>query len=243
MKLKIENSMKVKFLFLVIAYLLFFYFLIIKNIFIFLELKEYKSSEEIAIQRLSIENEELKNSISARKKELEYKVSFLENLKLSKDDKVDFESLSKAFEEINSLMNKNNILFESFSRLQKYDNIYKTSLSFSADEKDLINFIKGLENSGYYFNLSSSYLKIYSSDKNLSAKIPILFKINNKFKKTAFESQNSIINKNIFVKNRTSSKLQSYIRIGNNKFYRANNLNANIQENQDPSSTVVDNKK
>lgn len=220
LKIKFEDNLKLKFLVLVILYLIFFYFFIFKNIRDYIELQGYIDNEQIKIQKLTLENTELKNSLTSKKEDFEKELLLLEKKKENKDDKLVFPKISDAFELIDKYMVKNNIIFESFGRSQKNGNMKTISFTFRASEEDSINFFKDLENSEYYFKLSDSYFSLSTSNVQILSRVSIKIKINENFEKTAIDNK---LSENIFFKSQKKDKNSSYMRIGNNKFYRTNN--------------------
>lgn len=217
LKLKSEDHLKLKFLTLVILYLIFFYFFIFKNILVYLELKEFITSEEIKIEKLNFENSELEKSLVLKEENLKEELLLFEEMKEKTNEKLPFPKISDAFELINMYMDKNNIIFESFGRSQKSGNIKNISFSFKAFEENCINFLKDLEDSEYYFKLNESYFSLASLNSQVLCKLTIKFKLNDSFEKIAIQKN---INENIFLKTINSNENSSYMRIGNNKFYR-----------------------
>lgn len=219
-KLKFEDNSKLKFLFLAILYFIFFYFFIFKNVLTYFELKEYISTENIKIQKLNIENAELKNSLIFKKKNLEKALLSLNETAERTDNKLSFSKISDVFHILNKYIEKNNIVFDAFGRSQKNGNIRNISFTFKATEEDSINFFKDLENSNYYFKLSNSHFSLISLNNQILCKISIQFKVTNIFKKVSIENNNI---ENIFLQTSKRDKNSSYMRIGNNKFYGTNN--------------------
>ena len=213
---------------LVILYLTFFYFLIFKNILNFFELKEYIASSEIKKEKMKIENEELKKSLEIKKKSFEERLAYINNINISRNKKLIFSKISEALNKINMYMIKNKIDFVSLGRIQKNENIINVSLSFMANEENTVNFIKDIENSTFYFSLNDSYFKIELSEKNLLSKFYIKFKVAENFKKMYI-----IDNKNYSLFNHIENleNSNSYMRIGNNIFYKENGIN-NIKGGQ-----------
>lgn len=216
LKLKLEEHLKLRFLVLVVLYLIFFYFFIFKNILLYLDLKEFITSEEIKIEKLNLENSELEKSLALKEENLKKELLLLEEMKEKTNDKLPFSKISDAFELINMYMDKNNIIFESFGRSQKSGNIKNISFSFKAFEENCINFLKDLEDSEYYFKLNESYFSLASLNSQVLCKLSIKFKLSDNFEKTATQKN---INENIFLKTINSDDKPSYMRIGNNKFY------------------------
>lgn len=230
-KLKLEENLKLRFLILVILYLIFFYFFIFKNILNYLELQEFIASELIKIEKLNWENAELKKSLILKEENLKKEIMAFDELKQKVDDKLIFSKISEAFELIDMYMNKNNIIFESFGRSQKNGNIKSISFSFKAIEKDLINFLKDLEESEYYFKLSDSFFSLSALNSQVLCKLTIKFKLNENFEKISIQKNK---NESIFMKNVNKDESSSYIRIGNNKFYKTYKNNSgkkNSKEN------------
>lgn len=213
---------------LVILYLTFFYFLIFKNILNFFELKEYITSNEIKKEKMKIENEELKKSLEIKKKSFEERLTYINNISINRNKKLIFSKISEALNTINMYMIKNKIDFISLGRIQKNENIISVSLSFMATEENTVNFIKDIENSAFYFSLNDSYFKIELSEKNLLSKFYIKFKVAENFKKMYI-----INNKNYSLFNHIENleNSNSYMRIGNNIFYKKNSIN-NIKGGQ-----------
>ncbi|WP_022820119.1 hypothetical protein [Fusobacterium russii] len=216
-KLKLEDHLKLRLLILVILYLLFFYFFIFKNILTYLELNEFITSQQIKIEKLNLENTELSKSLILKEENLKKELLLLEELKEKTDEKLLFPKISDAFKLINMYMDKNNISFESFGRSQKNGNIKSISFSFKAFEENCINFLQDLENSEYYFKLNESYFSLTSLNSQVLCKLTIKFKLSDNFEKT---SNPKNINENIFLKVINKDRSSSYMRIGNNKFYR-----------------------
>lgn len=230
-KLKLEENLKLRFLILVILYLIFFYFFIFKNILNYLELQEFIASELIKIEKLNWENAELKKSLILKEENLKKEIMAFDELKQKVDDKLIFSKISEAFELIDMYMNKNNIIFESFGRSQKNGNIKSISFSFKAIEKDLINFLKDLEESEYYFKLSDSFFSLSALNSQVLCKLTIKFKLNENFEKISIQKNK---NESIFIKNVNKDESSAYIRIGNNKFYKTYKNNSgkkNSKEN------------
>lgn len=230
-KLKLEENLKLRFLILVILYLIFFYFFIFKNILNYLELQEFIASELIKIEKLNWENAELKKSLMLKEENLKKEIMAFDELKQKVDDKLIFSKISEAFELIDMYMNKNNIIFESFGRSQKNGNIKSISFSFKAIEKDLINFLKDLEESEYYFKLSDSFFSLSALNSQVLCKLTIKFKLNENFEKISIQKNK---NESIFIKNVNKDESSAYIRIGNNKFYKTYKNNSgkkNSKEN------------
>lgn len=230
-KLKLEENLKLRFLLLVILYLIFFYFFIFKNILNYLELQEFIASELIKIEKLNWENAELKKSLILKEENLKKEIMAFDELKQKVDDKLIFSKISEAFESVDMYMNKNNIIFESFGRSQKNGNIKSISFSFKAIEKDLINFLKDLEESEYYFKLSDSFFTLSALNSQVLCKLTIKFKLNENFEKISIQKNK---NESIFMKNVNKNESSSYIRIGNNKFYKTYKNNSgkkNSKEN------------
>lgn len=230
-KLKLEENLKLRFLILVILYLIFFYFFIFKNILNYLELQEFIASELIKIEKLNWENAELKKSLILKEENLKKEIMAFDELKQKVDDKLIFSKISEAFESVDMYMNKNNIIFESFGRSQKNGNIKSISFSFKAIEKDLINFLKDLEESEYYFKLSDSFFSLSALNSQVLCKLTIKFKLNENFEKISIQKNK---NESIFMKNVNKDESSSYIRIGNNKFYKTYKNNSgkkNSKEN------------
>lgn len=213
---------------LIILYLAFFYFLIFKNILNFFELKEYITSSEIKKEKMKIENEELKKSLEIKKKSFEERLAYINNINICSNKKLIFSKISEALNTINMYMIKNKIDFVSLGRIQKNENIINVSLSFMANEENTVNFIKDIENSVFYFSLNDSYFKIELSEKNLLSKFYIKFKVAENFKKMYI-----IDNKNYSLFNHIENleNSNSYMRIGNNVFYKKNGIN-NIKGGQ-----------
>lgn len=213
---------------LIILYLAFFYFLIFKNILNFFELKEYIASSEIKKEKMKIENEELKKSLEIKKKSFEERLTYINNINICSNKKLIFSKISEALNTINMYMIKNKIDFVSLGRIQKNENIINVSLSFMANEENTVNFIKDIENSAFYFSLNDSYFKIELSEKNLLSKFYIKFKVAENFKKMYI-----IDNKNYSLFNHIENleNSNSYMRIGNNIFYKKNSIN-NIKGGQ-----------
>lgn len=213
---------------LIILYLTFFYFLIFKNILNFFELKEYIASSEIKKEKMKIENEELKKSLEIKKKSFEERLAYINNININRNKKLIFSKISEALNTINMYMIKNKIDFVSLGRIQKNENIINVSLSFMATEENTVNFIKDIENSAFYFSLNDSYFKIELSEKNLLSKFYIKFKVAENFKKMYI-----IDNKNYSLFNHIENleNSNSYMRIGNNIFYKENSIN-NIKGGQ-----------
>lgn len=213
---------------LIILYLAFFYFLIFKNILNFFELKEYITSNEIKKEKMKIENEELKKSLEIKKKSFEERLTYINNISINRNKKLIFSKISEALNTINIYMIKNKIDFVSLGRIQKNENIISVSLSFMATEENTVNFIKDIENSAFYFSLNDSYFKIELSEKNLLSKFYIKFKVAENFKKMYI-----IDNKNYSLFNHIENleNSNSYMRIGNNIFYKENSIN-NIKGGQ-----------
>ncbi|MDY4010078.1 MAG: hypothetical protein SOY60_00225 [Fusobacterium gastrosuis] len=213
---------------LVILYLAFFYFSIFKNILNFFELKEYITLNEIKKEKMKIENEELKKSLEIKKKSFEERLTYINNINICSNKKLIFSKISEALNTINMYMIKNKIDFVSLGRIQKNENIINVSLSFMANEENTVNFIKDIENSAFYFSLNDSYFKIELSEKNLLSKFYIKFKVAENFKKIYI-----IDNKNYSLFNHIENlkNSNSYMRIGNNIFYKKNGIN-NIKGGQ-----------
>ncbi|MBQ3437723.1 MAG: hypothetical protein IJG31_04350 [Fusobacterium sp.] len=219
-KFKIENKLNIKFIILILVYLFFFYFFIIKSIFSYMDLKEYLLSERTKNEKLTLENSELKKVLEIKKENFIKESQNLENPEKKKlYEKKNFNNISEALNFIDETMLKNNISFESIARYQKDEDIISVSLSFSASEKNIKKFFYDLENSHYFFNLSNKYFKIFINDE-LSAKLSVQFRVNDKLENETL--QNNIIKESdfIFKSNPKNSKKSSYMRIGNNKIYK-----------------------
>lgn len=207
-----------KFSFLAVLYLIFFYFLIFKNILNFFELKEYINKNEIKRKSLSIENEELEKSLNKKKEFFEKRLSNFNSINIDENNKLKFANISEALNTINMYIHKNKIDFISLGRIQKSgSNLINISLSFSTNEDSLINFINDLENSEFYFALNDSHFKIELVERILLTNFNIKFKLTESFEKILIND-----NKNfkLFSDIENSKISNSYMRIGNNIFYK-----------------------
>lgn len=207
-----------KFSFLAVLYLIFFYFLIFKNILNFFELKEYINKNEIKRKSLSIENEELEKSLNKKKEFFEKRLSNFNSINTDENNKLKFANISEALNIINMYIHKNKIDFISLGRIQKSgSNLINISLSFSTNEDSLINFINDLENSEFYFALNDSHFKIELVERILLTNFNIKFKLTESFEKILIND-----NKNfkLFSDIENSKISNSYMRIGNNIFYK-----------------------
>lgn len=207
-----------KFSFLTGLYLIFFYFLIFKNTLNFFELKEYINKNEIKRKSLAIENEELEKSLNKKKEFFEKRLSNFNNISTDEDNKLKFSNVSEALNSINMYIHKNKINFISLGRIQKSgSNIINISLSFSTNEDNLISFINDLENSEFYFSLNDSHFKIELVEKILLTNFNIKFKLTENFEKIL---TNDNKNFKLFSDIENKSISNSYMRIGNNIFYK-----------------------
>lgn len=224
-----------KFSILIIVYLVFFYFLIFKNMLNLFELKEQINSNGIKKQALVIENIELEKSLETKRKSYEEKISYFDNMNKKQDSKLIFPKIADALNNINMYMLKNNIYFESLGRIQKNGDTVNVSLAFSGNEKDTINFIKELENAEFYFSLNENSFKIGLSDKKLLTKMNVKFKVENSYEKMYIDDNKNF---SLFNSSENIENSNSYMRIGNNIFYKKN-----IQDKQEQNKQSGGDKK
>lgn len=236
----LEKKNTLKFLILVIFYLILFYFLIFKNLLIYFQIKEYIEVETLKSNKLKLENSELALSLKRKESEHKEKLDEIENFKTKKNNKLSFDKISTAFYKLDTFMKNRNIFPETLGRIQKKDkNLTNISLSFKADEENLLNFIKDLENSNFYFNLTESYFKIssFENENILISRVNIEFKLNENFEKTEIEIKNN--NTKLFYTKNLKSENSSFIRMGNNIFYKKvlNGSSNNNEKKENLNST------
>ena len=180
----------------IFSFLFVFYFLIFRNIFTLMEVRENIEQKEIEIEKLRYEKK-------------------LENL-ISKDEKENFSNIASLFNYLREKIYTHNIYFENFARSQMKDENLKVTMSFRGDEVSIKNFFEDVENDIYDINFSNSYF-IINSDKNI---LNVKASLKTKLKNEKENNDITINNKNIFNTSPNKNSETSLMRIGSKKFYR-----------------------
>ena len=193
----------------IFSFLFVFYFLIFRNIFTLMEVRENIEQKEIEIEKFNL------NALELKKKSLEEEEEKLENL-ISKDEKENFSNIASLFNYLRKKIYTHNIYFENFARNQMKDENLKVTMSFRGDEVSIKNFFEDVENDIYDINFSNSYF-IINSDKNI---LNVKASLKTKLKNEKENNDITINNKNIFNVSPNKNSETSVIRIGSKKFYR-----------------------
>lgn len=203
---------------LILIFLLFFYFLIFKNILKLMELKDTVEQEEVKISSLEYEAKVISEALEAKRAEiLEEQEKIVE-----KEEKEKFENMDDLFKYLNQKFVENNILFESFARGQRTGEDIKINISFKGKEKGIKNFFEQIEKDKYALSFSKSHFSM-SMDKNMiEVKININSKVSDIQKLKEVEENNI---KNIFkfsLENldKENVEVKSKIRIGGKEIFR-----------------------
>lgn len=199
----------------IFSFLFVFYFLIFRNIFTLMEVRENIEQKEIEIEKLRYEKKVNLNALELKKKSLEEEEEKLENL-ISKDEKENFSNIASLFNYLRKKIYTHNIYFENFVRSQMKDENLKVTMSFRGDEASIKNFFEDVENDIYDINFSNSYF-IINSDKNI---LNVKASLKTKLKNEKENNDITIDNKNIFNTSPNKNSETSLIRIGSKKFYR-----------------------
>ena len=101
----------------IFSFLFVFYFLIFRNIFTLMEVRENIEQKEIEIEKLRYEKKVNLNTLELKKKSLEEEEEKLENL-ISKDEKENFSNIASLFNYLREKIYTHNIYFENFARSQ-----------------------------------------------------------------------------------------------------------------------------
>ena len=140
----------------IFSFLFVFYFLIFRNIFTLMEVRENIEQKEIEIEKLRYEKKVNLNALELKKKSLEEEEEKLENL-ISKDEKENFSNIASLFNYLREKIYTHNIYFENFARSQMKDENLKVTMSFRGNEVSIKNFFEDVENDIYdinFFNTS-----------------------------------------------------------------------------------------
>lgn len=216
---KVEN---LKILFLMIVYLLVFYFFVFRNLLNYFELEDLIETENIKIQRLTYQEKEIEKAVEIKRDNLNEIMKELLKLEEVEDNKKYFKNYAELLKFLNIKMKENNVYLESFGRNRKEGNILKLSVNIKAEENNIKNFLKAIENSEYNFSLTESYFKIFLEKNLLNLKINIKTKIDEKeIAANEIQENKSLNNKDIFKKEYDKNpERTSYLRIGQKKFLR-----------------------
>ena len=190
----------------IFSFLFVFYFLIFRNIFTLMEVRENIEQKEIEIEKLRYEKKVNLNALELKKKSLEEEEEKKEN----------FSNIASLFNYLRKKIYTHNIYFENFARSQMKDENLKVTMSFRGDEVSIKNFFEDVENDIYDINFSNSYF-IINSDKNI---LNVKASLKTKLKNEKENNDITINNKNIFNASPNKNSETSLMRIGSKKFYR-----------------------
>lgn len=218
--LSLKKVESLKILFLMIVYLLVFYFFVFRNLLNYFELEDLIETENIKIQRLTYQKKEIEQAVVIKRGNLDKIMEELLKSEEMGENKKYFKNYAELLKFLNLKMEENNIYLESFGRNRKEGNILKLSVNIKAEENNVKNFLKAIENSEYSFSLTESYFKIFLEKNLLNLNINIKTKIDEKeIIANKIQENKNLNNKDIFKKEYSkNSEKASYIRIGQRKF-------------------------
>ena len=114
LKVNLKNK-NLKIIFLCFMYIIIFYFLIFKNIFILMELKENLEQENIKMVSLDYEKSKISDALKEKRKKLEEIENIIDNNQID-SEKENFENIYALFTYLENKIEKNNIISQNFGR-------------------------------------------------------------------------------------------------------------------------------
>lgn len=220
LKFNLKNK-NLKIIFLCFMYIIIFYFLIFKNIFTLMELKENLEQENIKMASLDYEKSKISDALKEKRKKLEEIENIIDNNQID-SEKENFENIYALFTYLENKIEKNNIIFQNFGRSKTDGTLLHFSIELYGNENNIRNFFDEIENDKYFLDFSDSYFKIFSDENILHIKITMFTKVLNNIDKREYYGTNN--NKKIFFlspRENTSNNI-SVMRIGNKEFFRKN---------------------
>ena len=191
LKVNLKNK-NLKIIFLCFMYIIIFYFLIFKNIFTLMELKENLEQENI------IDNNQIDS------------------------EKENFENIYALFTYLENKILKNNIIFQNFGRSKTDGTLLHFSIELYGNENNIRNFFDEIENDKYFLDFSDSYFKIFSDENILHIKITMFTKVLNNIDKREYYGTNNNKKIFFLSPRENTSNNISVMRIGNKEFFRKN---------------------
>ncbi|MBS9775751.1 MAG: hypothetical protein KGV57_01525 [Fusobacterium sp.] len=237
--INLDKKNIIKFFLLSVFFLIVFYFFIFKNIILYNELNENITNEAIKLEKLKLEKDIISKSLSEKEKQFEIlKKQVEKNLEQTKE-KENFSRISEILSYINKNIENNKLELVSFARSTKNNKTINISLNLKGKEQDIKKFIRDIEDGGKNISLTQNYFKFWVEKGNLiSVKISLTCILGKKMEED-LKNNNEIIKENLIQNNifldesSVESEENSFMRIGNKKFYRNFTKDKTEKENQE----------